>query len=524
MSKAPLRDGWCDATRFGRRAGDRLQQTAEPALGEDWGRGPRCRSRSSACRPRGAGRAGRRAAPAVARGRCRARPQAPPGDGRPARRLRAAAAAPARRAAAGRGRRLDRRRQVDAGQLAWSADGSARPGVLRPTTRSPVLVHHPGDAEWFEDERILPGLARTTGRLGRPDRPAARAERGRSRPGWPSSTPPTSTRSWSATASSPPSCSPPPTCGCSSPPRPATPTRCRGTSCARPPSAAPRSRSCSTGCRRRPSTRSAAHLAAMLTERGLGDSPLFVVPEATADDDGCCRRTSSTRSAPGCTARRRRRGARGGGPADPRRRDPLAWPPACLELAAAADEQAEAVAPAARRRRRGLRRRRWRWSTRRPATAPCCAARCWPAGRSSSAPASCSGRWSRRSARLRDRVTAAVRGKPAARRRPRGGARVGPGDADPSARRGRGRAGRARPGRPTRPAPSCSAPTPTCGAAHRGLGRRDRARRSATGRPACSSWSAAEGADKRPPPASSRSASTGSALGDGRGLRPHRPG
>ncbi len=38
-----------------------------------------------------------------------------------------------------------------------------RSGVLRPTTRSPVLVHHPADAGWFSGTRILPGLARTTG-------------------------------------------------------------------------------------------------------------------------------------------------------------------------------------------------------------------------------------------------------------------------------------------------------------------------------------------------------------------------
>lgn len=36
-------------------------------------------------------------------------------------------------------------------------------GVLRPTTRSPVLVFHPGDAAWFTGDRILPGLARTSG-------------------------------------------------------------------------------------------------------------------------------------------------------------------------------------------------------------------------------------------------------------------------------------------------------------------------------------------------------------------------
>jgi hypothetical protein len=36
------------------------------------------------------------------------------------------------------------------------------PGVLRPTTRSPVLVHNPQDADWFDKARILPDLERTT--------------------------------------------------------------------------------------------------------------------------------------------------------------------------------------------------------------------------------------------------------------------------------------------------------------------------------------------------------------------------
>ena len=36
------------------------------------------------------------------------------------------------------------------------------PGVLRPTTRSPVLVHHPDDAEWFGQDRLLPDLERVT--------------------------------------------------------------------------------------------------------------------------------------------------------------------------------------------------------------------------------------------------------------------------------------------------------------------------------------------------------------------------
>jgi hypothetical protein len=37
------------------------------------------------------------------------------------------------------------------------------PGVIRPTTRAPVLVHHGADGDWFTGDRILPGLARSTG-------------------------------------------------------------------------------------------------------------------------------------------------------------------------------------------------------------------------------------------------------------------------------------------------------------------------------------------------------------------------
>jgi energy-coupling factor transporter ATP-binding protein EcfA2 len=36
-------------------------------------------------------------------------------------------------------------------------------GVLRPTTRAPVLACYPEDVRWFEGDRVLPGLARTTG-------------------------------------------------------------------------------------------------------------------------------------------------------------------------------------------------------------------------------------------------------------------------------------------------------------------------------------------------------------------------
>ena len=34
-------------------------------------------------------------------------------------------------------------------------------GVIRPTTKAPVLIHHPDDAQWFNNDRILPGLARS---------------------------------------------------------------------------------------------------------------------------------------------------------------------------------------------------------------------------------------------------------------------------------------------------------------------------------------------------------------------------
>ena len=41
-------------------------------------------------------------------------------------------------------------------------------GVLRPTTRAPVLACHPHDVRWFEDDRVLPGLPRVTGGSGGP--------------------------------------------------------------------------------------------------------------------------------------------------------------------------------------------------------------------------------------------------------------------------------------------------------------------------------------------------------------------
>lgn len=45
-------------------------------------------------------------------------------------------------------------------------------GVLRPTTREPVLVHHPDEGAWFTSDRVLPRLARVTGPVPTPH-PAA---------------------------------------------------------------------------------------------------------------------------------------------------------------------------------------------------------------------------------------------------------------------------------------------------------------------------------------------------------------
>ena len=73
-------------------------------------------------------------------------------------------------------------------------------GVLRPTTRSPVLVHNPADADWFGADRLLPELERVDHPTHDPARAAAGAARRRAARGWRSSTPPTSTRSRRATA------------------------------------------------------------------------------------------------------------------------------------------------------------------------------------------------------------------------------------------------------------------------------------------------------------------------------------
>ncbi|OLT15360.1 ABC transporter [Serinicoccus sp. CNJ-927] len=49
----------------------------------------------------------------------------------------------------------------------------SRAGILRPTTKASVLVHHPDDARWFTDTRVLPGLARVRGDAAEVEDPGA---------------------------------------------------------------------------------------------------------------------------------------------------------------------------------------------------------------------------------------------------------------------------------------------------------------------------------------------------------------
>ncbi len=50
-----------------------------------------------------------------------------------------------------------------------------RSGAIRPTTRQPILLHHPHDADWFTSTRVLPSLSRVQGELIKENTPASRA-------------------------------------------------------------------------------------------------------------------------------------------------------------------------------------------------------------------------------------------------------------------------------------------------------------------------------------------------------------
>lgn len=50
-----------------------------------------------------------------------------------------------------------------------------RAGAIRPTTRQPILLHHPSDAAWFEGQRVLPNLSRIRGTVSAGPIPASLA-------------------------------------------------------------------------------------------------------------------------------------------------------------------------------------------------------------------------------------------------------------------------------------------------------------------------------------------------------------
>ena len=337
---------------------------------------------------------------AAGRARRRGAPQPRARDDRPARRLRPAAAGPDRRAAADRRRRLDRRRQVDPGQLAGRPPGhrarrappdhplagaGAQPRRRRLVRQGPDPARpertdrrdrRPGRAAAGRRPTTLPAgpghPRRARHRLGRgaqPDagRPAARRRR------------PVAVRHLGRALRRP---------GAVGLPQAGRRAQHRGRDRARP------------HRRRRPSPRSAATWPGCSPPAACATRRCSPCPRATSTTTGCCPRPTVARD-PGLAgrARRRRRRARRGRQADPRRRGPLARRRSRTTVADARrssrstmparlrDDVDQAYDDAVDDDRRRL-----------APTAPCCAARCWPAGRSSSAPASCSAAWRPRSA------------------------------------------------------------------------------------------------------------------------------
>lgn len=161
----------------------------------------------------------------------------------------------------------------------------SKPGVIRPTTRAPVLVHHPTDASWFDDDRILPGLARSSG-AGDDQRSLQLVVDDALPPGLAILDAPDidsvveQNRQLAAQLLA------------------AADLWLFVTSAARYADAVPwdflisaaeRSAAVAVVCDRVPPSAMQdvpPHLGQMMAERGLGDSPLFAVPETTVDDQG----------------------------------------------------------------------------------------------------------------------------------------------------------------------------------------------------------------------------------------------
>ncbi|GAA2563924.1 energy-coupling factor transporter ATP-binding protein EcfA2 [Neomicrococcus aestuarii] len=53
-----------------------------------------------------------------------------------------------------------------------------RAGAIRPTTRQPILLHHPSEEQWFSTQRVLPGLNRIKGRRAEPNERVIASEAG----------------------------------------------------------------------------------------------------------------------------------------------------------------------------------------------------------------------------------------------------------------------------------------------------------------------------------------------------------
>ncbi len=367
------------------------------------------------------------------------------GDGRPARGLRHPAADDHRRPAAARWSAAPP--EPGKSTLVNSLVGSrvTEPGVLRPTTRSPVLVHHPDDAEWFGQDRLLPDLERVTradqrpGRrcssspadvgaagAGDPRRPRHRLGRGaQPHPGRPAARRrrPVAVRHLRGAVRRPGAVGvpaqgrrarPPPWRSCSTG-RPTTPSRpCPPTWPGCWPAADSRTRRCSPSARARSASEGLLPARRRWPTSAAGWSRWPPTPTPGRRSSGrpstgpirtLARHTHDVADA----ARRAGRGV-------------------ARRLREDADKAYDDGDPGRRRRRRP--------------TARCCAARCSPGGRSSSAPASCCGRSRPGSGWVRDRIVNADQGQAAAGRAGDGRGRVGPRDADPRARRGGRRAGR----------------------------------------------------------------------------------
>jgi GTPase SAR1 family protein len=265
-------------------------------------------------------------------------------------------------------------------------------GVLRPTTRSPVLVHNPEDADWFDMARILPDLERTTRASADPGALQLVASEAIPRGLAVLDAPDIDSveeqnRTLAAQLLG------------------AADLWLFVTSAARYADQVPweflkqaAERSAAVAIvldRTAPTaiTEVSTHLARMLTARGLRDSPLFVIPEGEVDEQGLL---------PSSTVREIR--AWLGSLAADADAASCGAPSRVRSAPSPSGPTSSPTRPTTRSRFRACCGRRPRRPTAQPwtrltwlrRTAPSFAARSWPAGRSSSAPASCSRRSSRK--------------------------------------------------------------------------------------------------------------------------------